>query len=73
MRQTAVICLVIAATGVARAQSTPKLPAETLLDRAIMTALDAELSGSRRRIKCRGSRNSIACRHRQDFTMRSST
>ena len=37
--------LIIAAAATLSAQSTPTLPAETLLDRAVLKALDEELSG----------------------------
>jgi hypothetical protein len=37
--------LVMAATAALSAQPGPRLPAETLLDRAVLTALDEELSG----------------------------
>src|SRR3954470_5623550 len=44
MRVTALMCAVAASITLA-AQPSPTLPAETLLDRAILTALDDELSG----------------------------
>ena len=37
--------LIIAAAATLSAQTTPTLPAETLLDRAVLKALDEELSG----------------------------
>jgi hypothetical protein len=46
MRHTrSVLCLVLAAGTLAAAQSAPTVPAETLLDRDILAAFDAELSG----------------------------
>src|SRR3954470_23309716 len=44
MRVTALMCAVAASVTLA-AQPSPTLPAETLLDRAVLTALDEELSG----------------------------
>src|SRR3954463_5339758 len=44
MRVTALMCAVAASVTLA-AQPSPTLPAETLLSRAIWTALDEELSG----------------------------
>src|SRR5437764_14181198 len=44
MRVTAFMCVVAASVTLA-AQRSPTLPAETLLDRAVLKALDEELSG----------------------------
>src|SRR5439155_6281870 len=38
-------CSIVAAAALVSAQSTPTVPAETLLPRAVLTALDEELSG----------------------------
>jgi hypothetical protein len=43
MRLTPCVIVVFATT--LGAQSSPRLPAETLLDRTVLTALDEELSG----------------------------
>src|SRR3954469_8475212 len=40
-----VVFLIAAASVALAAQTVPTLPAETLLDRAVLTALDQELSG----------------------------
>ena len=40
-----VLCLATAASAVLAAQTAPTLPAETLLDRGVLKALDEELSG----------------------------